>query len=977
MFLRARMHDVLMRLPASDLRGKITLALLAGTLLMGALVTLSSYFAARHQLTAHTQSLLEARSALERREIELQLKGMLDIAESLASNTVTANALADSQGRDIYLAPLLRNQKLAIPGASLTIVNYRGAPVASNIEPPPDFSAETSFARMIASGVRQAKLEYAPDTATSLLLVLPIRYRLTDNIEGGVLLRIPLPPLLSADTRDNSRWIASAAGRHLAGNPAPANAFEITAALELPPPLDTLHLVLVVARDRAVALRSLDLLLAFFLVLGILIVSGVTLFARVGARFITAPLGEIAAAAEEIAASGRPVARLPVRREDEFGRLSAAFNTMVERLGESYADLEQRVAERTREYEESQQEAVKASNLLREAVGSIAQGFTIYDENDRLVICNEAYKDFYADSRDLIVPGATFAEIVRRGAERGQYEEAIGNIDAWVARRVAQHQNASGEIIEQQLGDGRWLLIVEHRTPSGYIVGNRIDITELKRTAAALRQRELYLRATLDNLPFFFWLKDADCRFLAVNKVFANACGRDDPAELVGLTDFDVWPRELAERYQADDFEVIANGREKSVEEPVAGGSAAGWIETYKKPVVAADGTVLGTVGFARDISDRRLAEARIRDRTEQLNAIFDLSPDGFVSFDAGHHVKYASPAFFRMTGLDAASILGLDESAFAARLDAACLPGATFPGFAALRGAQKGNAAGSAAQDGGGRRQLIEMSGAGKRVLEVGIRTAQAETVSQILYFRDVTHETEVDRIKSEFLSTAAHELRTPMASIYGFAELLIHQEFDPDERRDFLNTIFRQSELMVSIINELLDLARIEARRGKDFNIERLELRALVAEIVGGFKTPDQRAQPVSPPPNGPIWVRADRKKLIQAIGNVISNAYKYSPDGGPVTLEFVRDDSAARFGVRVVDQGIGMTPEQVGRVCERFYRADTSGKIPGTGLGMSIVKEIVELLNGSLHIESRKGAGTRVTLWIPGAPNDTTGA
>jgi nitrate/nitrite-specific signal transduction histidine kinase len=91
-------------------------------------------------------------------------------------------------------------------------------------------------------------------------------------------------------------------------------------------------------------------------------------------------LGDIALAAEQIAASGRPVARLPERGKDEFGRIAVAFNTMVDRLAESYAELENRVAERTRDYEESRHEAEKASNLLREAVQSIALGFTIYDE---------------------------------------------------------------------------------------------------------------------------------------------------------------------------------------------------------------------------------------------------------------------------------------------------------------------------------------------------------------------------------------------------------------------------------------------------------------------------------------------------------------------------------------------------------------------------------------------------------------------
>jgi signal transduction histidine kinase len=344
------------------------------------------------------------------------------------------------------------------------------------------------------------------------------------------------------------------------------------------------------------------------------------------------------------------------------------------------------------------------------------------------------------------------------------------------------------------------------------------------------------------------------------------------------------------------------------------------------------------------------------------------LSPDGFVSFDAAHRIKYVSPAFTHMTGLNADEMMGLDEADFSERLANACLPEARFSGIAALRITSKVGADGTARE----RRQTIELADAGKRVLQTGLRLSKAETVSQILYFRDITHETEVDRLKSEFLSTAAHELRTPMASIYGFTELLMTQDFDEAERRDFLDTIYRQSELMISIINELLDLARIEARRGKDFTIERVDVGELLRDVVGGFKTPDGRPSPTEPSSDEPLWVSADRKKLIQAVSNVISNAYKYSPDGGAVGIDLAtlpgNDDLPSRIGIRITDYGIGMTPEQLTHVCERFYRADTSGKIPGTGLGMSIVKEIVELHGGDLEITSKVGAGTTVMLWLP---------
>jgi signal transduction histidine kinase len=364
-------------------------------------------------------------------------------------------------------------------------------------------------------------------------------------------------------------------------------------------------------------------------------------------------------------------------------------------------------------------------------------------------------------------------------------------------------------------------------------------------------------------------------------------------------------------------------------------------------------------------------------ERTQrQLSEIFALSPDGFVSFDAQRRVSYVSPAFLRMTGFALGQVIGLDETAFSAQLAERCIDPARFPGIAALRRSQKVGA-GDTAPEAQRQNQVIELSGPGKRILEVGLRESQARIVSQILYFRDITHESEVDRMKSEFLSHAAHELRTPMASIFGFTELLLQQEFDAAERRDFLATIYRQAELMISIINELLDLARIEARRGQDFNIESIDLRTLLPEVIGGFKVPAGRPAPGRQLPEGACTVRGDCKKLTQAISNVLSNAYKYSSGNGPVDIALLREENPDRLGIRIVDHGIGLTAEQRARICERFYRADASGKVPGTGLGMSIVKEIVELHGGSVQVESEFGAGTAVTLWLPAAPSATATA
>ncbi|MFZ2266688.1 MAG: ATP-binding protein [Azonexus sp.] len=172
------------------------------------------------------------------------------------------------------------------------------------------------------------------------------------------------------------------------------------------------------------------------------------------------------------------------------GKVWLQVNAMPVEEGEmgavvAYADISA--------FKEAELATRKAGQLLQEAIDGIPEGFTIYDEHDRLIVCNQAYRNFYQETSDLITPGASFAEIVRIGAERGQYREAIGHLETWVSERVRLHQAANGRHIEQQLNDGRWLLIVEYKTQSGYIVGNRIDITARKAVEAELEHYRHHL----------------------------------------------------------------------------------------------------------------------------------------------------------------------------------------------------------------------------------------------------------------------------------------------------------------------------------------------------------------------------------------------------------------------------------------------------------------------------------------------------
>ena len=360
-----------------------------------------------------------------------------------------------------------------------------------------------------------------------------------------------------------------------------------------------------------------------------------------------------------------------------------------------------------------------------------------------------------------------------------------------------------------------------------------------------------------------------------------------------------------------------------------------------------------------------RQRTAQLQDRMAELQAIFTLSPDGFVSFDHDRRVSQVSPTFSRLTGLHAEAVTGLEADAFTATLADLCIEKAPYRGANEMAALMQPDAD----QDSSVGWETIELKVPEGRVLKVTPRQCNSSTVSHILYLRDVTRETEVDRMKTQFLEMAAHELRTPLTCVLGYTEVLLSQDLDAPEHREVLGIVHQQAEQVTSIVNELLDLVRIDARRGQDFEVQPLSLQGLVGEVLSAYKRAPGRQAPVLGESVRTLRVKADHRKLTQVLGNLISNAFKYSPDGGEIHIGFpvAVHDGVPWCGVEVRDRGLGMTAAQLSRCFERFYRADTSGKIPGTGLGLCIVKEIMDLHGGRIDIQSKPGEGTTVTLWL----------
>jgi diguanylate cyclase (GGDEF)-like protein/PAS domain S-box-containing protein len=213
--------------------------------------------------------------------------------------------------------------------------------------------------------------------------------------------------------------------------------------------------------------------------------------------------------------------------------------------------------------------------------------------------------------------------------------------------------------------DGRWVDILSRAKLAldvngvalkpQRLIGTHVDISHLKNVESELRKKEGYQRALLDNFPFMVWLKDLESRFLSVNKVHANNFGEDNPEKLIGKTDFDYSPIEIAENYRKDDLSVLQTKQPKSVEETYVDTKGnQHWIETFKAPVTDQDGNLLGTVGFSRDISDRKKIETEL-----QIAATAFESQEGMIVTDANANILKINHSFTRITGYSADEAVG------------------------------------------------------------------------------------------------------------------------------------------------------------------------------------------------------------------------------------------------------------------------------------------------------------------------------
>ena len=240
---------------------------------------------------------------------------------------------------------------------------------------------------------------------------------------------------------------------------------------------------------------------------------------------------------------------------------------------------------------------------------------------------------------------------------------------------------------------------------------------------------------------------------------------------------------------------------------------------------------------------------------------------------------------------------------------------------------------------------------------------------IGTLFVHRDITQAFEIDKMKTELVSTVSHELRTPLSSILGFTELLIGKEMDVTRQSRYLDAIYKEAKRLTSLINDFLDVQRMESGN-QEYKMQDVDIVKIAKQTIQNTSVQNTHDIQLNVNTNQ-THCTGDEDRLIQVFTNLLSNATKFSPEGGNVTITLISLNDELR--VTIQDEGIGIPSDQLTHMFEKFYRFDNtySRKIGGTGLGLAICRKIIEKHGGEITVQSKENVGTAVSFTLPLTP------
>jgi signal transduction histidine kinase len=565
-------------------------------------------------------------------------------------------------------------------------------------------------------------------------------------------------------------------------------------------------------------------------------------------------------------------------------------------------------------------------------------------------------------------------EAIARGLEFTSGADKAGG--QAIARRALQANAAQSEDRHVVVaGDRRLFEITEAPLPGVGIIGRALDKTALEESRGELARHIGAHGDVLESLSTSIVIFGPDQRLKFFNNEYVKQFGLDEDflesepllgEVLEALRERRKLPEQLDmpryKRETARELMSLLSPREELLHLP---------DETTIR-MVATPHPFGGVVITYEDVTDtlrvERLYNTLIQVQRETLDHLFE----GIVVFGSDGRLKLSNPAYARMWGLQPADLEGEPHvSVIADRVRV------YFP--SSLHWPRLRQRIISRVADREPRRGRLERSDGSVLVfsslplpdggcLYTYLDVTDTTRVERALRERNAALET-ADRLKSEFIANVSYELRTPLNAIIGFAEILNQSYFGQlnERQSEYARGILDASNRLISLINDILDIATIEA------GYLHLDLAPVdVCALLGSVETfaieraRNRNLQFAVDCPAGIGNVVGDERRLKQAIYNVVSNAIKFTPPGGRVVISARREDEM--MSITVTDTGIGIDPQDQGIIFEKFARVSSQGRQTGAGLGLALVKKLVELHSGNVELQSTPGEGTQVTCHVP---------
>jgi len=624
---------------------------------------------------------------------------------------------------------------------------------------------------------------------------------------------------------------------------------------------------------------------------------------------------------------------------------------------------------------ERQLETRSAEARLLAALNAMGQPVALFDVDDRLVVCNEIYRGLLGDKAEMVEVGMAFEEILELAVSQGVYEDPGANREAFIRRRVEQHRNSVGAM-SVTFQDGRAMELHEQRLSSGETLLLTVDITERVNAEALVRASEARFRDFAEISSDWFWETDVEHRFTLITGERLRDLGFETE-KLLGKPRWNLNGADEEERAFWRDHRAILDARlefrglEYWLTNPAG---ARCFCRVSGRPVFDDDGSFLGYRGVATDVTARHLAEQRVLENESLVRSVIDNSPSMIAIRDLEGRILMANKAFADIVDTSVDDVRGRGVT------DLYPTPYATEifghheeviqTGRPVVREVQIPSSRGEITvltvrfpiRDVNGDMVMVGMTStdiSDRKTMELDLRRAKE-------------HAETANIAKSAFLARMSHELRTPLNAIIGFSQLIDQEIFGPLDNpkyREYVGDIGKSAGFLLNLVNDLLDMTRIEADQ-LDLSPVACDLRLAVDEALRLIE-PTARPKGLSFTNQVPVEladVLADRRALHQILVNLLSNASKFTPDDGEIVVgaEPIDDD---RISVWVADSGIGMSEDEVEAAVVPFSTSTLGSELSqpteGVGLGLAIVKGIVEAHGGQLSIESEPGRGTRVTF------------